>query len=56
MPGTSKRGTVVPRGPPMAISGVGQDTRRAVVRVLHPSAESWASLAPEWSAKGLCPR
>ena len=49
-------GAKVPQGPPMAISGVGPETRRAVLLVLHPSAEPWVSPAVEWRAKGLCPK
>jgi quercetin dioxygenase-like cupin family protein len=47
---------VVPEGPPMAISGVGPETRRAVVLVLHPTGEPYSSRAPDWTPKGLCPR
>ena len=47
---------VVPEGPPMAISVVGPETRRAVVLVLHPTAEPWASPAPDWTPSGACPK
>jgi mannose-6-phosphate isomerase-like protein (cupin superfamily) len=49
-------GTMVPAGPPMAISGVGPETRRSVLLVLHPTAELWVTSAPDWTAKGLCPK
>jgi quercetin dioxygenase-like cupin family protein len=48
-------GAMVPAGPPMAISGVGPETRRSVLLVLHPTAEPWVTSVPDWSARGLCP-
>lgn len=47
---------MVPAGPAMAISGVGPETRRAVLLVLHPAAAPWTSPAPDWQPKGLCPK
>ncbi len=49
-------GAMVPAGPAMAISGVGPETRRAVLLVLHPSAEPWSTPAPDWKAEGRCPK
>lgn len=49
-------GALVPQGPAMAISGMGSETRRAVLLVLHPLAEPWSSLAPDWKPKGQCPK
>ena len=46
---------MVPEGPAMAISGLGPETRRAVLLVLHPAAAPWTSPAPDWQPKGLCP-
>jgi hypothetical protein len=46
----------VPQGPAMAISGMGAETRRAVLLVLHPLAEPWSSPAPDWKPKGRCPK
>ncbi|MEP7001954.1 MAG: hypothetical protein ABI969_15815 [bacterium] len=47
---------MVPQGPPMSISVVGPDTRRAVLLVLHPTAEPWVSSAADWTPKGTCPK
>jgi hypothetical protein len=50
-------GALVPQGPPMAIYGVGPETRRAVLLVLHPSDEPWMSRLSEsepWKPTGLC--
>ena len=47
---------MVPPGPPMAISGVGPETRRAVLIVLHPTAEPWVSPATDWAPAGRCPK
>jgi hypothetical protein len=49
-------GAMVPEGPPMAISGVGPDTRRSVLLVMHPTAEPWVSRAPDFTVQGLCPK
>ncbi len=49
-------GTMVPEGPPMSISGIGAETRRSVLLVLHPTAEPWVSAAPDWTPTGLCPK
>ncbi len=43
-------------GQPMAISGVGTETRRSVLLVLHPTGAPWVSSASDWTPKGLCPR
>jgi hypothetical protein len=47
---------IVPPGPPVAISGVGPETRRAVLIVLHPTAEPWVSPAADWAPAGRCPK
>ena len=57
---------MVPEGWPMRISAVGAETRRALVLILHPSAEP-ASMAVDdprspgaphshWKPQGLCPK
>jgi quercetin dioxygenase-like cupin family protein len=47
---------MVAAGPAMAISGVGPETRRAVLLVLHPSDEPWTSPSPDWTPEGRCPQ
>jgi quercetin dioxygenase-like cupin family protein len=47
---------VVPEGPPMAISSVGPETRRAVLLVLHDTSQPWLTPASDWQPKGLCPK
>jgi quercetin dioxygenase-like cupin family protein len=47
---------IVPPGPPMSISGVGPETRRAVLLVLHPTGEPWVSTATDWTPAGRCPK
>jgi hypothetical protein len=49
-------GAMVPAGPPMAISGVGSETRRSVLLVLHPNGEPWVAPSPDWTAEGRCPK
>ena len=56
---------MVPEGWPMAVSGVGSETRRTVVLILHPSSEPYSMAiddprspgAPHshWKPRGLCP-
>ena len=48
------QGALVPAGPPMAISGYGDGTRKAVLIVLHPADQPWVSAAPDWTATGKC--
>jgi quercetin dioxygenase-like cupin family protein len=57
---------MVPDGWPMAVSGVGLETRRTVLLVLHPSSEPYSMAiddprmpgAPHshWKPRGLCPQ
>jgi quercetin dioxygenase-like cupin family protein len=49
-------GAVVPEGPPMALSSVGNETRRSVLLVLHDTSQPWITLANDWQPKGLCPK
>ena len=49
-------GAVVPQGPPMALSGVGAETRRSVLLVLHESSEPWMTVTSDWAPTGRCPR
>jgi hypothetical protein len=49
-------GAVVKGGPAMMLSMMGEETRRALVLVLHDAAQRWSSLAPDWQPKGLCPQ
>jgi hypothetical protein len=57
---------MVPEGWPMSISAVGPETRRALVLVLHPSAEPYSMSVDDpqrpgaphshWKPQGLCPK
>jgi quercetin dioxygenase-like cupin family protein len=49
-------GAMVPEGPPMALSGVGTETRRSVLLVLHDSAQPWMTVTAEWTPTGRCPK
>jgi quercetin dioxygenase-like cupin family protein len=48
--------SVVPEGPPMALSSVGTETRRSVLLVLHDTTQPWITMASDWEPKGLCPK
>ena len=45
---------IVPQGPPMELTATGADVRRAIVLILHDSAQPATSPASDWSPKGLC--
>jgi quercetin dioxygenase-like cupin family protein len=46
---------VVGAGPPMVLSTVGQETRRAVLLVLHDAAQPWSTPDQGWEPRGACP-
>jgi hypothetical protein len=46
---------VVGAGPPMVLSTVGQETRRAVLLVLHDAAQPWTTPDEGWEPRGACP-
>ena len=48
-------GAVVPAGPPMALSGIGTETRRSVLLVMHESAQPWMTVTSDWKPQGRCP-
>ena len=47
---------VIPEGPPMSLVSVGTELRRALVLVLHESAQPWMTPASDWAPSGRCPR
>ncbi|MGQ0732180.1 MAG: hypothetical protein ACT4QD_00840 [Acidobacteriota bacterium] len=49
-------GAVIPEGPPMALSGVGDAIRRSVLLVVHDSSQPWMTVTSDWSPQGRCPR
>jgi quercetin dioxygenase-like cupin family protein len=48
-------GAVVPEGPPMALSGIGAETRRSVLLVMHESVQPWMTVSSDWKPQGRCP-
>jgi quercetin dioxygenase-like cupin family protein len=46
---------VVRTGPPMVLSTVGQETRRAVLLVLHDASQPWTAMEEAWKPRGACP-
>jgi quercetin dioxygenase-like cupin family protein len=46
---------LVQQGPPMVLSSVGKETRRAVLLVLHEASAPWSTRENEWTPKGSCP-
>jgi quercetin dioxygenase-like cupin family protein len=46
---------LVRAGPPMVLSTVGRETRRAVLLVLHDASQPWSLSEEHWSARGACP-
>jgi quercetin dioxygenase-like cupin family protein len=49
-------GAVVPEGPPMRLSSVGNELRRSVLLVLHDASHPWLTAANDWEPKGACPK
>jgi quercetin dioxygenase-like cupin family protein len=45
---------IVPQGPAMELTATGTETRKALVLILHDSAQPHTSPAPDWTPKGLC--
>ncbi len=45
---------IVSQGPPMELTATGTEVRRAMVLILHDSAQPATSPASDWSPKGLC--
>jgi quercetin dioxygenase-like cupin family protein len=45
----------VASGPPMMLTSVGPDTRRALVLVLHDSKEPWMTVTTDWQPTASCP-
>ena len=45
---------IVPEGPPMHLTATGNETRRALVLILHDSSKPPTTPAHDWTPKGLC--
>jgi hypothetical protein len=45
---------IVPQGPPMELTATGTEIRRALVLILHDSAQPHTMLATDWKPRGLC--
>lgn len=45
---------IVPGGPPMHLTATGTETRRALVLILHDSAQPPTTPVHDWTPKGLC--
>jgi quercetin dioxygenase-like cupin family protein len=59
-PGSTKvlrkgEGGFVEAGPPMMLTGIGPDTRRSLVLVLHDSEQPWMTVTTDWRPTVSCP-
>jgi quercetin dioxygenase-like cupin family protein len=45
---------IVPGGPPMELTATGSEVRRALVLILHDSAQPPTSPVSDWTPRGLC--
>jgi quercetin dioxygenase-like cupin family protein len=45
----------VKAGPPMMLTGIGADTRRALVLVLHDADQPWMTVTTDWRPTASCP-
>ena len=48
-------GGFISSGPPMVLTSVGTETRRALVLVLHDPSEAWMTMASDWTPTKECP-
>jgi hypothetical protein len=48
-------GGLVPPGPPMVLTSIGSETRRALFLVLHDASQPWLTNTTEWVPTGECP-
>jgi mannose-6-phosphate isomerase-like protein (cupin superfamily) len=49
------QGGFVPAGPPMVLTSIGTETRRALVLVLHDPTEPWMTITSDWTPTNECP-
>jgi quercetin dioxygenase-like cupin family protein len=49
-------GGFVPPGPPMVLTSIGPETRRALFLVLHDASQPWQTNTTEWAPTGECPQ
>lgn len=47
---------IVPEGPAMVLTGVGQTMRRTLTLVVHDATQPWTIPVSDWTPKGACPR
>ena len=45
---------IVPHGPPMELTATGTEIRRAIVLILHDTAQPATTPVADWTPKGLC--
>jgi mannose-6-phosphate isomerase-like protein (cupin superfamily) len=51
----SGEGGFVPPGPPMVLTSIGSEIRRALILVLHDASEPWQTNTAEWTPARACP-
>ena len=51
----SGEGGFVPPRPPMVLTSIGPETRRALFLVLHDAAEPWQTNTTDWTPRSECP-
>jgi quercetin dioxygenase-like cupin family protein len=49
-------GGVVPPGPPMVLTSIGHEIRRALLLVLHDASQPWQTNTTEWTPTTQCPQ
>jgi hypothetical protein len=52
----SGQGGFVAAGPPMMLTSIGTETRRALVLVLHDASEPWMTVTTDWTPTKECPK
>jgi hypothetical protein len=51
----SGQGGFVAAGPPMMLTSMGTETRRALVLVLHDISQPWMTVTSDWMPTQECP-
>lgn len=52
--GSASKPVVVPQGPPMYLTAIGKEQRRAITLILHDASKPPTSIVHDWQPKGLC--
>lgn len=52
--GSAGKPAIVPEGPPMHLTAIGTEQRRAITLILHDASKPPTAMVHDWKPKGLC--